>query len=309
MRILVADDDPVSRHMMQGMLQRSGYEVIVAVDGVAASEELARPDAPRLALIDWMMPGLDGPSVCRRIRRKQAEAYIYIMLLTSKQSSEDIVEGLQAGADDYLTKPCRPAELKARLQTGVRILQLEDKLVEAREAMRARATRDELTQLWNRASILAYLKEAMDRGEVHGTALSVLLCDVDHFKNFNDTHGHLVGDQVLQQVAARLAASVRSADYVGRYGGEEFLIVLNNCRAEDLPRQAERVRRSVTEDPFETHAGSLGVSVSIGATTLRGSGPMPTLQQVVKEADVALYQAKAEGRNRVCLAETLLSLG
>jgi two-component system cell cycle response regulator len=307
MRILVADDDPVSRHMMQGMLQRSGYEVIVAVDGVAACEELAKPDAPRLALVDWMMPGLDGPSVCRRIRRKQAEAYIYIMLLTSKQSSEDIVEGLQAGADDYLTKPCRPAELKARLQTGVRILQLEDKLVEAREAMRNRATRDALTQLWNRASILGYLKEAMDRRELHGTALSVLLCDVDHFKKFNDTHGHLVGDQVLQQVAARLASSVRGVDYVGRYGGEEFLIVLNNCRAEDLLKQAERVRRSVTQDLFNTDAGELPVTVSIGATTLRGDGPTLPIESVVREADVALYQAKADGRNRVCLAEALVA--
>jgi two-component system cell cycle response regulator len=309
MRILVADDDPVSRHMMQGMLQRSGYEVIVAVDGVAACEELAKPDAPRLALIDWMMPGLDGPSVCRRIRRKVNEAYIYIMLLTSKQSGEDIVEGLQAGADDYLTKPCRPAELKARLMTGVRILQLEDKLVEAREAMRARATKDALTQLWNRASILGYLKEAMDRREVHGTSLSVLLCDVDHFKRFNDTHGHLVGDQVLQQVAARLASSVRAVDFVGRYGGEEFLIVLNGCRAEDLPNQAERVRRSVTDEAFETDAGSLPVSISIGATTLRADGTDLSVEQVVKEADVALYQAKADGRNRVCLADALVSAG
>ncbi len=309
MRILVADDDPVSRHMMQGMLQRSGYEVIVAVDGVAACEELAKPDAPRLALIDWMMPGLDGPSVCRRIRRKQNEAYIYIMLLTSKQSGEDIVEGLQAGADDYLTKPCRPAELKARLMTGVRILQLEDKLVEAREAMRVRATRDALTQLWNRASILAYLHEAMERRELHGTALSVLLCDVDHFKRFNDTHGHLVGDQVLQQVAARLASSVRAVDYVGRYGGEEFLIVLNGCRVEDLPKQAERVRRSVIDEPFKTDAGPLAVSVSIGGTTLHEGGPALTLEQAVKEADMALYQAKAEGRNRVCLAEALVAAG
>ena len=306
MRILVADDDPVSRHMMQGMLQRSGYEVIVAVDGVAACEELAKPDGPRLALLDWMMPGLDGPSVCRRIRRKVNEAYIYIMLLTSKQSNEDIVEGLQAGADDYLTKPCRPAELKARLQTGVRILQLEDKLVEAREAMRVRATRDALTQIWNRASILGYLHEAMERSALHGTALSVLLCDVDHFKRCNDTYGHRVGDQVLQQVAARLASSVRAMDYVGRYGGEEFLVVLNACRAEDLPKQAERVRRSVVEHRFQTDAGELSVSASIGATTLLLDVPALTLEQLVNEADAALYQAKEEGRNRVCVAMSLV---
>ena len=306
MRILVADDDPISRRMMQGMLERSGYDVLLVEDGISACQELAKPDGPRLALIDWMMPGLDGPSVCRHMRRKQSEAYVYILLLTSKQSGEDIVEGLEAGADDYLTKPCRPAELKARLMTGVRILKLEDKLVEAREAMRTRATRDALTKLWNRSSILAYLKDGMERRNLHGNAISVLLCDVDHFKSFNDRYGHQVGDEVLQQVASRLQSSVRSGDYVGRYGGEEFLILLHNCRPEDLLKQAERVRRSVTDWPFETASGKLGATVSIGAIALRGVGEVMSVEAVIKETDRALYQAKADGRNRVCLAESCL---
>jgi two-component system cell cycle response regulator len=306
MRILVADDDPVSRRMMQGMLERSGYQVTVVADGITACEELAKPDGPRLALIDWMMPGIDGLSVCRHMRRKQQGPYVYILLLTSKQSGEDIVEGLEAGADDYLTKPCRPAELKARLLTGVRILQLEDKLVEAREDMRTRATRDALTKLWNRSSILAYLKDSMDRRNLHGTAISVLLCDVDHFKQVNDRHGHLVGDEVLQQVAARLASSVRGGDFVGRYGGEEFLILLNNCRPEDLLKQADRVRRAITAEPFDTGAGDLTVTASLGALALRGAGELMSSESVIKEVDRALYQAKADGRNRVCLAESCM---
>lgn len=142
MKILVADDDPVSRRLMQSMLQRSGYEVILAADGLAASLELCRHDGPRLAVIDWMMPELDGPEVCRRVRSRLDAPYVFILLLTSKQSNEDTVAGLEAGADDYLTKPCNAEELKACLLPGQRILELEDTLVEAREAMHFRAAHD-----------------------------------------------------------------------------------------------------------------------------------------------------------------------
>jgi two-component system cell cycle response regulator len=303
MKILVADDDPISRRMMQAVLQRHGYEVVVAADGLAALELLSQPDAPRLALLDWMMPGLDGPTVCRRARRLQGGSYIYIMLLTSKQSGEDIVTGLQAGADDYVTKPCNPAELKARLLTGQRILQLEDKLVEAREAMRARATRDGLTDLWNRTSILGYLKDSIDHSRERESAVSVLLCDVDHFKSINDRFGHQVGDEVLQEIASRLQLAVRHKDFVGRYGGEEFLIVLNQCRPEDLPESAERVRRMICEVPVQTSAGMINVSISLGANAVPQGSSYPTINMIVKEADLALYEAKAKGRNRVCLVQ------
>ena len=165
MKILIADDEPVSRRLIERTLERYGYEVITAGDGAAAIRELIKPDGPRLALIDWMMPELDGPEVCRQLRARQGSPYVYMLLLTSKELSEDIVTGLEAGADDYLTKPCEPAELQARLRTGQRILKLEDNLVEAREQMRFKATHDALTALWDRGAILALL-----RGEVNRSA-------------------------------------------------------------------------------------------------------------------------------------------
>jgi two-component system cell cycle response regulator len=308
-KILVADDDALSRRMMQGMLHRNGYEVVVAEDGLSACSQIANPDGPRLALVDWMMPGLDGLGVCRNIRtRNEDQPYVYIILLTSKGSNEETVEGLEAGADDYLTKPCHPGELKARLQVGRRILQLEDKLVEARDEMRIRATRDGLTSLWNRTMILSYLKDSLSKPDKAAPPVSVLLCDIDHFKSINDRYGHLVGDQVLKQVASRLQNSVRSNDYVGRYGGEEFLVVLNDCKADDLMKQADRVRASVMATPFATDAGDVHVSVSIGGTAVPASAAGISLELIVRYADEALYRAKDAGRNRVCLADCLVSV-
>src|SRR6267378_148013 len=182
--------------MMERMLQHSGYEVITVEDGRQAAHELSKVDGPRLALIDWMMPELDGPGVCREVRSRHGDSYVYILLLTSKQSSEDVVMGLEAGADDYLTKPCHPAELKARLHTGQRILQLEDKLVEAREEMRFKATHDALTSLFNRGVIMDLLSRELARTRRENGCTTILLADLDHFKQVNDTHGHVVGDEV-----------------------------------------------------------------------------------------------------------------
>ena len=287
--------------MMQGILERCGYDVAVVEDGLTAASELSKADGPRLALVDWMMPGLDGPGVCRMIRQSNKEPYVYIVLLTSRHSSEDIVAGLEAGADDYLTKPCHPAELRARLQVGKRILELEDKLVEARDEMRMRATHDGLTTLWNRTMILSHLQTAIELLAATGAPASVLLCDLDHFKSINDRYGHIVGDQVLREVGVRLQNAVRSTDVVGRYGGEEFLVVLNDCEPFDIMRHAERVRRSVMSTAFQTDAGFLNVSVSIGATSVPARPESLSLEQIVKQADEALYQAKDTGRNRVCI--------
>jgi two-component system cell cycle response regulator len=306
MKILVADDDPVSRRLMQGILQRSGYDVIVAADGRTASRELCRIDGPRLALIDWMMPELDGLEVCREVRCRQDAPYVFILLLTSKDSNEDTVAGLEAGADDYLTKPCHPEELKARLLTGRRILLLEDKLVEAREAMHFRATHDGLTKLWNRSAILSLLRESMDNSVRGGNTVSILLCDIDHFKQINDEHGHVVGDEVLEQISERLQNAVRADDWVGRYGGEEFLLVLNDCGAEDLWIRAEQVRTAIAQQPFVTKAGRLNGSASIGAFTCEGT---MSLESIVKQADAALYRAKALGRNRIQLVGQPVFIG
>jgi diguanylate cyclase (GGDEF)-like protein len=302
MKILVADDDPVSCRMMQRMLERSGYEVVVATDGRAASEALSSNNGPKLALVDWMMPELDGPGVCREVRRRPDGSYVYIVLLTAKESHEDIVEGLEAGADDYLTKPCNPAELNARLLTGRRILELEQKLVEARDGMRFRATHDGLTGLLNRSAILSSLRQSLDRAANEGESFSVLLCDIDHFKRINDVYGHLAGDAVLEHFASRIQSAVRSDDFVGRYGGEEFLIVLNGCKGRDLAMRAEQVRRCLIDTPFPVREGLLNVSASIGGATVDGQSGLLTAEMILEQADTAMYEAKSQGRNCVRLA-------
>jgi diguanylate cyclase (GGDEF)-like protein len=306
MKILVADDDAISRLLMRRTLENSGYEVVTVVNGREAVRELAQPDGPKLALIDWMMPEVDGPSVCREIRSSNADLYIYILLLTSKESSEDVVRGLEAGADDYLTKPCHPAEIKARLHTGRRILQLEDKLVEAREAMRFKATHDSLTSLWDRGAILALLRSELCRAVREHSCVSILLCDVDHFKNVNDIYGHSTGDEVLQQVSKCLLDSVRSNDAVGRYGGEEFLIVLGGCSEDDLKKRAEHVRKAVCAVSFQTAHGPIDVSVSIGAMTIVSWNKSIPIAPFLKSADAALYEAKSEGRNKVIFAKSAI---
>jgi two-component system, cell cycle response regulator len=301
MKILVADDDRVSRRLMQGILERNGYEVLLTEDGLSACRALMNADSPRLALIDWMMPKLDGPGVCREVRRCRKDSYVYIALLTAKQANADIVEGLEAGADDYLTKPCHPAELKARLLTGRRILSYEDTLVKSREDMRYRATHDSLTDLANRASILSDLRQAMESAALRKNDLSVLLCDIDHFKSINDRFGHLVGDNVLGEVAKRLSRSVRKADIVGRLGGEEFLVVLDGCGVGDLKPCAEQVCTAVGGTKIHYRENVLDVSISIGAATFQGWRGDMSLEQLLRQADEALYEAKALGRNRVSI--------
>ncbi len=303
MKILVADDDPVSLRLMERILQNSGFEVVTARNGLETVDVLSKPGAPRLALLDWMMPELDGPGICKLIRARQEDAYVYILLLTSKQSSEDVVSGLEAGADDYLTKPCDPGELKARLHTGRRVLELQDKLVEAREEMRYKATHDALTSLWDRGGILQLLRNELCRAQREETPVSLLLADVDYFKKINDEHGHPVGDEVLQQVSQRLKELVRPYDCVGRYGGEEFLMVMGGCSDANLRRRAEQIREGICRMPFMTSAGPLEVTLSVGAITIgRWDQPME-IDVYLKQADAALYRAKAAGRNKVEFAE------
>ena len=307
MKILVADDDPVSLRMIERMLQQIGYEVVTADNGRQAANILSAAEGPRLSLIDWMMPQLDGPGLCREMRDRGDDLYTYILLLTAKRSREDVVIGLQAGADDYLTKPVHPAELEARLNTGRRILRLEDKLVEAREEMRFKATHDGLTSLWNRAAILTLLRSELARSMRERSAVSLLLCDIDHFKRINDTHGHLVGDEVLQVVSRRLLDAVRLYDAVGRYGGEEFLVVLTGCVDDDLRHRAEQVRMAISSFPIPTTSGPIPVSMSVGAITVENWEKALPLEVFLKQADGALYQAKAAGRDKVVYADSQLT--
>jgi two-component system cell cycle response regulator len=296
MRILIADDEPVSLRMLERTLQRAGYEVTAVRNGRAAVEELCCPEGPRLALLDWMMPELDGPAVCREVRRQRSQRHVHLVLLTSKNSKQDVVIGLESGADDYLIKPFDPEELKARLHTGLRILLLEDNLLEAREEMRYKATHDALTSLLNRGTIVELLSRELTRTRRENGCTIAVLGDLDHFKLVNDTHGHLVGDEVLREVARRLLGSVRSYDFVGRYGGEEFLLVLNNCDAKKSMERAEEIRTAVSHSPIPTSRGPLSMTVSVGVIASRGRG-LETAEEFLCEVDRALYIAKAAGRN------------
>src|SRR5712664_4060945 len=296
MKILIADDDPLSRRLLEKTLERVGYEVICVPDGRQAVKSLGATEAPRLALLDWMMPELDGPGVCREIRKRREQNYVYMILLTSRQSKEDTVVGLESGADDYLVKPFDAEELKARLRTGERILHLEGRLVDAREQMRFKAAHDPLTSLWNRGVIMDLLGRELTRSQREHGCTAVLLGDLDDFKSVNDMYGHLVGDQVLREVARRLLLSVRSYDFVGRYGGEEFLVVLNNCQPDSAMARAEEIRKVICTRPIQTDAGLLGLTMSLGVLLSRDWGQRPA-DELMREVDAALYAAKTAGRN------------
>ncbi len=300
MKILIADDELVSLRMVEQILVTAGYEVMSVSDGRAAAEQICLPDGPRLALLDWIMPELDGPGVCREVRRR-LQRYVHIILLTSKNSKAEIVQGLESGADDYLIKPFDPEELKARLRTGLRILQLEDNLVEAREDMRFKATHDSLTSLLNRGAILELMSRELSRTNREHGCTTVLLTDLDHFKRVNDTHGHVIGDEVLREVARRLLSCVRSYDFVGRYGGEEFMVVLNNCDVENSMERAEELRKAVDRSPIRTSRGPVPITMSVGVFVSRLWGPLLP-EDVLREVDASLYAAKSAGRNRSRMA-------
>ena len=208
---------------------------------------------------------------------------------------------MESGADDYLTKPFAPEGLKARLRTGLRILDLEDRLVEAREKMRFQATHDGLTTLWNRGVIVDLLGRELARSRRERVSTAILMCDLDHFKSVNDTYGHLAGDDVLKETAKRLLSSVRSYDFVGRYGGEEFLVVLNNCNPAYAFARAEEICKSIAHLPVQTPSGAVPITMSLGLLLSQEWGFLP-LEELLQQADAALYAAKAAGRNCVRVA-------
>jgi diguanylate cyclase (GGDEF)-like protein len=297
MRILIADDDPVSCRLLDRLLHKWGYEVIAAHSGTEAWEVLQADHSPRVALLDWMMPGLDGLEICRRVRARSSQPYVYIMLLTANDKVGNVVEGLESGADDYLTKPFHPQELRARLRVGLRMLDLESNLVEARENLRFKASHDALTSMWNRGAIIELLERELSRARREGGSVGILLADIDHFKRINDTRGHLVGDEVLRAVTGRLKGEVRSYDSVGRYGGEEFLILLPGCDNAKLTAKAEQLVKIVERSSIETPTGPVPVTISIGGIA-SGECPHAESSSLLRAADTALYRAKVSGRNR-----------
>jgi diguanylate cyclase (GGDEF)-like protein len=297
-QILVADDSPVFRDMLQKMLLEWGYETIAVSDGRQAWDLLRQENGPRLALLDWMMPGMEGAEVCRQVRAGVRDRYVYMILLSVRAGLDDVVTGIESGADDYIVKPFEVDELHARVRAGRRVLALQEELVEAREALRDQATRDGLTGLWNRTAIFDILQNELARSGRSGEPLIVLMADLDGFKPVNDRFGHMAGDAVLRQVAARMRAAVRRYDAVGRYGGEEFLIVLPRCERVGGLALAERIRHAIGAECFRAGDVEIRLTCSLGAACARPP-VVPLADDLVREADAALYRAKHQGRDRV----------
>jgi diguanylate cyclase (GGDEF)-like protein len=289
-KILIADDEDATRLKLETLLTNLGYDVIAARDGVEAWEMLQQEDAPRLALLDWLMPGLDGVDVCRRVRQAGG-AYIYIVMLTVRGQKQDLVAGMDAGADDYLSKPFNAEELRVRLAAGMRILKLQEEL-------RVLATHDDLTGVLNRGTILGMLERELAHVERKGVPVSIILADMDDFKHVNDMHGHAIGDAVLREAASRLSRPIRPYDALGRYGGEEFLIVLPGCGMSNALVVGERVRLAVGSEPIDTRAGPVTMTVSLGVASVE-KGQDSRVDELIQAADDALYRAKRGGRNRV----------
>ena len=297
MRILIAEDEPAFRHILQKILLEWGYEVVVAGDGAEACRNLLAANAP---ILDWKMPGMEGVEICRRLREELPEHYTYIILLTSQQRDEDLVTGMEAGADDYMVKPFKHGELRVRLRAGRRIIELHEELAAARAVLQEKATHDSLTGLLNREEILGILEKELARFEREGVCFSVIMADIDHFKNINDSYGHVAGDAVLRLTAQKMKSVMRPYDSIGRYGGEEFLIILPECCGECAAAFAERLCHGIGSERMDTPEGLIAVTISLGVASSgkNGSGHEPLL----KAADAALYKAKEKGRNRVEVA-------
>lgn len=291
MKVLVAEDDPISRRVLQAMLGDWGYEVVTATDGNEAWAILERDDAPTIAIVDWVMPGTDGIELCRRIRRRSDERYVYVLMLTSRHETRHVVEAMEAGADDYVSKPFDEKELRVRVGAAQRLVALQ-------QALRIQATHDALIGTLNRGAIIDILERDLARSAREGTSVGVAMADLDHFKRINDAQGHLIGDAVLREAARRMRSTLRKYDALGRFGGEEFLLVLPDTDLEDSLAAAERTRAAVASEPVSTEAGPVLVTISIGVAATVPGRPV-SIKHVLHAADEALYRAKANGRNRV----------
>jgi two-component system, cell cycle response regulator len=300
-QILVAEDDAVYRRLLQKLLERASFSVITVADGVAALRAAQAENAPRLLILDWMMPGMSGTDVCRRLRQEHTlSLYKYIILLTARDAKTDTIAGLEAGADDYLTKPVDYQELLARLRAGTRILELQDKCLKVQQELEYQATHDALTGLWNRPAWKGLLTAEFERAYRNATSVAVLMIDLDHFKSVNDTYGHHAGDAVLNKVGDILRSLVRSYDHAGRYGGDEFIVVAQDLSRDEAYDFAERIRCALAQTRVTYEGSPLSATVTVGvgfAENLHDRSP----DVMIRLADRALYRAKARGRDCVFL--------
>lgn len=296
MRVLLADDDALYQHVLRKALEGWGYEVITASNGKEALNILWGVDPPTLAILDWVMPGMDGVEVCRCVRERRQDPYTYIVLITAKSQKRDMITGLDAQADDYLVKPFDLQELRARLQSGQRIINLQSALASKQRELSHQATHDPLTGVWNRSAILDILEREVHCAKRNKKPLCLALADIDNFKSVNDNYGHAAGDTVLIEVVQRIQSALRHYDAVGRYGGEEFIVVMSGVNKQRAFKIAERLRARVAEHPYAVMKNRISVTLSVGVAAGARIENAGSLLQV---ADEALYRAKAFGRNRV----------
>ncbi|WAH98989.1 diguanylate cyclase [Arthrobacter sp. MMS18-M83] len=301
MKVLVVDDDLGSRLVAKAAVEQSGHECIVAADGSSAWE-LYRQHRPQVVVTDLMMPGLDGLDLCRAIRSAEQDSYTYLVLVTSKDSREDVVAGMRAGADDYVAKPLDPFTLHTRLLVAQRVTSLHTDLARYRAALAEQARTDPLTKLHNRLKLSEDLEQLHHKCARYGTDYSLAICDVDNFKSYNDIYGHQAGDLALQAVAASLARQGRQSDGIYRFGGEEFLFLLPGQTVSGAETRLERALAAVhglgiahSGNPSGTLTVSAGVSAYVPDHRVSS-------ERLLKEADMALYAAKSAGRNRVEVA-------
>ncbi len=294
MRILIAEDDLTSRTMLAAVLKKAGHEVIETIDGIEALQYLLHADAPKLAILDFMMPEMDGLEVIRKVREFNAAQPTYIIMLTSKGEKRDIITGLDAGADDYLTKPFDVGELTARIEVGRRMVEMQAALIESRKALEYQATHDPLTDLLNRRAILQSLAKELAPSGDSGNRLIVAMIDIDHFKIINDTYGHQAGDDVLIELSKFLKTNLSQHAILGRFGGEEFLLILPLSPKEDPLALLTGVCKVVEEIQMRTRAGTISVTVSIGGALANVGN---SIDDIIGAADTVMYKAKNAGRN------------
>ena len=299
--ILLAEDDPISRKMLEKILVKEGFEVTLAENGKEALTLFKQRFFP-IVLTDWLMPEMEGPELCKAIRNEKPEGYVYIVLLTAKDSKDDIISGLESGADDYLTKPADRAELIARLKNGLRILDLEKSLKEANEEIRTLSITDSLTGIYNRGYLNERLPQEMKRSIRYRRSLSLILCDIDHFKSVNDNFGHVAGDTILKGFVDCITASIRDQiDWAARYGGEEFLLVLPETDFLGARHLAERLRVVISDKCYTVDEKKVRITASFGVSGFSPEMLIKNLSvdDMLNHVDKYLYKAKNGGRNRV----------